>query len=106
MLHQLYQHKYIESIIIYKYIYVRVNTLWKDRGIPTALKVRTLNILVWPVALYSCETGRSRKRKKTESYQQRCGLTVDIQLLRISWKDKRTNSSILEELQTSKLWYY
>ena len=34
----------------------QLNTLWKDRGIPTALKVRLLKIIVWPVALYGCET--------------------------------------------------
>ena len=35
---------------------VDLNSVWKDRGIPTALKVKLLKCLIWPVMLYGSET--------------------------------------------------
>ena len=79
---------------------VQLTNLWKDRTIPKCLKMKLLKCLVWPVMLYGCETWTMKKEeeKKIESAE----MWFYRRLLRISWKDKRTNDSILQELKTPR----
>ena len=40
---------------------VQLNNIWKDRSIPTQLKMKILQCLVWPIMLYGCETWTTKK---------------------------------------------
>ena len=80
---------------------VDLNNIWKDRGIPTKLKVQLLKSLIWPVMMYGCEawTLRADELNKINAAE----LWFYRRLLRVSWTDKRTNESILKELNTKRL---
>ena len=80
---------------------VDLNNIWKDRGIPTVLKVQLLKSLIWPVMMYGCEawTLRSDEVNKIDAAE----LWFYRRLLRVSWTDKRTNESILSELNTRRI---
>jgi len=58
--------------------------------------VRLMRALVWPVATYICEswTLKASDKKRIARFE----LTAYRRMLRISWKDHRTNQSILEVL--------
>ena len=79
---------------------VQLNNIWKDHGIKRDLKVKLLKCLVWPVMLYGCEAWTHRKAddKKIEAAE----MWFYRRLLRVTWTDRRTNFSILEELG----WYH
>jgi len=73
-----------------------------------------MRALVWPVATYGCEswTLKASDKKRIAEFE----MTAYRRMVRISWKDHRTNQSILEELDTNarllndiqqrKLWYF
>ena len=79
---------------------LQLNNIWKDRSIPNQLKMFLLKCLVWPVLMYGCEAWTLRKEE--EKRINAAEMWLYRRLLRISWKDKRTNDSILEELSTNK----
>lgn len=75
---------------------MNLTKIWKDRGISTSTKVMLVRALVFPVLKYGCEswTVRKKDRDKLQSSEYWCWR----RLLRISWTEKRTNQSILNEL--------
>ena len=79
---------------------VQLNNIWKDRSIPTSMKLDLLKCLIWTVMIYGCEawTLRTSDETRLEAAEMWCYR----RLLRVSWKDKRTNDSILTELSVQK----
>ena len=79
---------------------VKLLDIWKDRSIPVDLKVKVLECLVWPIMLYGCETWTTKKanEKKIEAAE----MWFYRRLLRVSWKERRTNDSILNELDRDR----
>ena len=63
------------------------------------MKVKILKVLVWPVCIYGCEAWTLKKAD--ENKIQAAEMWFYRRLLRIKWTDKRTNQSILDQLQTS-----
>ena len=74
----------------------QLNNIWKDRSIPIDLKLKLLKCLVWPVMIYGCESWA--QRKDDDNKIQAAEMWFFRRLLRVSWKDRRTNESVLEEL--------
>ena len=75
---------------------LELTNIWKDRAIPNKLKVKLMKTLACTLKMYGAEgwTLRKSDEKKirgTEMWFYR-------RLLRVSWTQKRTNRSILEEL--------
>jgi hypothetical protein len=75
---------------------VGLQKIWKDKNITLRTKMRLVKAMVFPVALYGCEAWTKTKaiKKKldvTEMWMWR-------RMLRISWTEKRTNESVLEEI--------
>ena len=77
-----------------------LNTLWKDRALFTSTKLKLLHTLVWPVALYGCEswTLKAADINRLKAFEMTCYRCV----LRIRWSDRRTNESVLREMQTQR----
>ena len=75
-------------------------TIRKDRGIRKALKMKLAKALIWPVTTYGAEIWTLKKddERRLEAAEMWCYRI----LLRISWTEKRTNKSILDELQTRR----
>ena len=68
--------------------------LWKSQ--PTEIKRRTLKACIFPVAIYGCEAWTISKtdEKKIISFEMKCYRKI----LRISWTERKTNASVLEQL--------
>ena len=69
-----------------------LSSIWKDKDITRATKVRVMKALVFPVALYGCETWAVGKadRKLISSFEMWCWR----KLLGITWKDRITNEHV------------
>ena len=76
---------------------IQLTNIWKDRAINNSLKVKIVRALIWPVVLYGSEGWTLRKTdiKRIQSAEMWCYR----RLLRVSWTQKRSNESILTELQ-------
>ena len=67
--------------------------LWKSQS--TELKWRTFKACMFPVAIYGCEAWTISKtdEKKIISFEMKCYRKI----LRISWTERKTNASVLEQ---------
>ena len=76
-----------------------LNKIWKDKDITITTKCRIVNALVSPVVLYGCESGTIRKaeRRRIDSFELWCWR----RLLRIPWTARRTNKSVIEEINAN-----
>ncbi len=79
---------------------IQLNNVWKDRSVPMHLKMHLLKCLIWPVLMYGCEAWTIRKQE--ENRLNAAEMWMYRRLLCISWQDRRTNESVLEELLTSQ----
>ena len=72
----------------------------RDRDLSTKLKIRIMKVLVWTTVNYGAEgwTLRAEEKKKIQSAE----MWFYQRLLNITWKNKRTHNSILEELRVKR----
>ena len=75
----------------------KLNTMappWKSQS--TELKWRTLKACIFPFAIYDCEAWTISKtdERKITSFEMKCYRKI----LRISWTERKTNASVLEQL--------
>ena len=79
---------------------LELTNIWKDRAVPNKLKVKLIKTLVWTVMMYGSEgwTLRNSDEKKIRGTK----MCFYRRLLHVSWTQKRTNRSILEELGGKK----
>ena len=82
-------------IAIAKDSFNKMSSILRNKNISMKTKIRVLKAYVWSVLLYGCEcwnisTVLRKKLEATEMWFLR-------RMLRISWEEKRTNESVLEE---------
>ena len=75
-------------------------TIWKDRGIRQELKVKLVRALVWTVLTYGAEGWTLLKAD--EKRIQAAEMWIYRRMLRISWKERRTNESVMLQLSTTR----
>ena len=75
---------------------IRLSTTWKKQDIKTSTKIRIVNAIGFLIVMYGSEAWTLRKAegKKIDSSELWCWR----RLLRISWTDKRTNMSAIDEI--------
>lgn len=75
--------------------------VFDNHDVNIATKILVYNSVVVPTLLYGSEswTCYSRHLKKLEQYHQRCLRRI----LQITWQDRRTNISVLEEAHTTSI---
>ena len=63
------------------------------KSLKTELKKRLVKTLIWPVALYGCETWTMKQQivDKFNAFE----MWVWRRMQKVSWKDKKTNEEIL-----------
>ena len=71
---------------------IGLTDIWKDRGITKTTKKSILNALVFPIATYGSETWAVGKadRSKVQAFEMWCWR----KMLRISWKEHKTNEFV------------
>jgi len=74
---------------------VALASIWKDRNIKTATKVKVMKSMVWTVFQYGVEgwTLKKSDRNRIEAFEMWCWR----KMLSISWQEQRTNDSILKK---------
>ena len=68
----------------------------KSRDIPLPTKVHLVKAIVFPVAMYGCESWTIKKaeHQRLDAFELWCW----IRLLRVPWTSRRSNQSILKEI--------
>ena len=77
-----------------------LTTIWKDRALNKAIKLKIPKTTVWPVAVYGCEswTLRAADSKRLQILEMSCYR----RMLKINWTEQRTNDSLLSEIGTKE----
>ena len=80
---------------------VGLNKIWTDRGITKVTKKRLVSALIFPIATYGYESWTLTKADQSRftSFEMWCFRRI---MLRISWFMKRSNISVLEEIQPKR----
>ena len=78
----------------------QMRKLW--HGTDKNTKIRFLRALIFPIATYGCESWTINKtsERKINAFELKCYRTI----LRVPWTEKRTNNSILQELNIKEGW--
>jgi len=63
--------------------------IWKSHSIPISTKIRLMKALVWPVAMYGCESWTLRKNEETRL--DAFNMKELRKILWVSWTAKKTN---------------
>ena len=74
--------------------------VWSNSGLPRVIKLKLIETVVWSIMTYGAEswtlkTSDTNRIKATEMWVYR-------RLLNVHWSEKRTNESILKELNTKR----
>ena len=87
-------------IAIAKKRMIDLQVLWNDRNLSMPLKMKLVKTLVWSALIYGAESWTLCKAD--ESRIMAAEMWFWRRMLNISWKQKRTNASILCELNTER----
>ena len=73
-----------------------LDSILKNRDITLPTKVRIVKAMVFPVVMHGCESWTIKKaeRRRTDAFELWCWR----RLLRVPWTARRSNQSILKEL--------
>ena len=73
-----------------------LDSIFKSRDITLPTKVRLVKAMVFPVAMYGCESWTVKKAEcqRIDAFELRCWR----RLLRVPWTARRSNQSILKEI--------
>ena len=76
---------------------ITMDKLWKSQNISFGVKLRLLRSIVISVLLYGCEFWTYSKQilKKINAFEFKCYR----RLLGISWRDRRTNESVKQQVE-------
>ena len=75
---------------------INLDSVLKSRYITLLSKVHILKAMVFPVVMYCCEswTVKKAERQRIDAFELWCW----IRLLRVPWTVRRSNQSILKEI--------
>jgi len=79
---------------------VKLDTIWRSRHIKKALKVRLMKSFVYSVFLYRAESWTIKTRDRDG--RNRLEMWCWRRLLGVSWREHRTNESILDKMGLMK----
>ena len=79
-----------------------LDSILKSRDVTLLAKVHLVKAMVFPVVIYGCESWTIKKaeHQRTDVFELWCWR----RLLRVSWKGRRSNQSILKEINLNILW--
>ena len=112
---KVHQFKYLGSILgedgrceqdirtrigIAKTAFGKMKNVVTSRHIGTDTKIRVIKAYVWATLLYGCEslTISKEMERRLEAFEMWCYR----RMMRVSWTERRTNQSILDEIQRSR----
>ena len=89
-------HEIKRHLLLGRKIMTHLDSILKSRDITLPTKVRLVKAMVFPVVMYGCEswTVRKAERQKIDAFELWCWR----RLLRVPWTARRSNQSILREI--------
>ena len=75
---------------------INLDSILKSRNITLTTKVNLVKAMVFPVVMYGCESWTIKKaeHRRIDAFELRCWR----RLLRVPWTARRSNQSILKEI--------
>ena len=89
-------HEIKRCLLLGRKVTTNLDSIIKSRDITLSTKVRLVKAMVFPVAMYGCESWTIKKaeRQRTDAFELWCWK----RLLRVPWTAWRSNQSILKEI--------
>ena len=91
-------HEITRHLLLGRKAMTNLDSILKSRDIILLTKVCIVKAMVFPVVMYRCErwTIKKAERRRIDAFELWCW----IRLLRVPWTAKRSNQSILKEINT------
>ena len=89
-------HEIKRHLLLRRKVMVNLDSIFKSRDITLPTKVHLVKALVFPVVLYGCESWTIKKAecRRIDAFELWCWR----RLLRVPWTARRSNKSILKEI--------
>ena len=89
-------HEIKRCLLLGRKVMTNLDSILKIRGITLPTKVHMVKAIVFPVVMYGCESWTIKKveHRRTDAFELWCWR----RLLRVSWTARRSNQSILKEM--------
>ena len=83
-------------LLLGRKVVTNLDSIFKSRDITLPTKVRLVNAMVLPVVMYGCEcwSVKRAEHRRTDAFELWCWR----RLLRVPWTARRSNQSILKEI--------
>ena len=89
-------HEIKRRLLLGRKVMTNLDSIFKSRDISLPIKVRLVKAMVFPVVMYGCEswTVKKAERQRIDAFALWCWR----RLLRVPWSARRSNQSILKEI--------
>ena len=89
-------HEFKRCLLLGRKVMTNLDSMFKSRDITLPTKVHLVKAMVFPVVMYGCEswTVKKAERRKIDAFELWCWR----RLLRVPWTARRSNQSILKEI--------
>ena len=89
-------------LLLGRKVMTNLGSILKSRDITLPTKVRLVKAMVFPVVMYGCEswTVKKMERRRIDAFELWCWR----RLLRFPWTIRRSNQSILKEINPDTYW--
>ena len=89
-------HEIKRHLFLGRKVMTNLDSIFKSRDITLPTKVCLVKVMVFPVVMHACESWIIKKaeRQKIDAFELWCWR----RLLRVSWTARRSNQSILKEI--------
>ena len=89
-------HEIKRRLLLGKKVLTNLDSIFKSRDITLPTKVHLVKAMVFPVVMYGCEswTVKKAEHRRIDAFEVWCWR----RLLRVSWTARRSNQSILKEI--------
>ena len=90
------RHEIKRHLLLGRKVMTNLDSIFKTREITLPTKVRLVKAMVFPVVMYGCEnwTVKKAEHRRTDAFE----LCFWRRLLRVPWTTRRSNQSILKEI--------
>ena len=89
-------HEIKRRLLLGRKVMTNLDSIFKSRDITLPTKARLVKAMVFPVVMYGCEswTVKKAERRRIDGFELWCWR----RLLRVPWTARRSNQSILKEI--------
>ena len=91
-----FSHEIKRRLFLIRKVMTNLDSIFKSRDITLPTKVRLVKAIIFPVVMYGCESWTVKKAecRRIDAFELWCWR----RLLRVPWTSRRSNQSILKEI--------